>query len=151
MKSSSVFLFHFGLLELLYGKQSPNALCKGQYSFVFSIWILFPTYNDSGRCKSLCQMSALLLFMFLHHHHRHHNIVIMSQLHNNTFQLIEFAVMTLHNIYHCVNQDVAKISPSLFLTIILIKNIHLSVAVQTFEVSAKKRLRLLLKQYEVGS
>ena len=46
------------------------------------------------------------------------------------FQLIEFAVMTLHNIYHYVNQDVAKISSSLFLTIILIKNIHLSVAGQ---------------------
>ena len=48
--------------------------------------------------------------------------------------------MTLHNIYHYVNQDVAKISSSLFLTIILIKNIHLSVAGQTFEVSIKKRL-----------
>ena len=35
---------------------------------------------------------------------------------------------------HYVNQDVAKISSSLFLTIILIKNIHLSVAGQTIEV-----------------
>ena len=51
--------------------------------------------------------------------------------------------MTLQNIYHYVNQDVAKISSSLFLTIILIKNIHLSVAGQTFEVRIKKRLRRL--------
>ena len=52
--------------------------------------------------------------------------------------------MTLHNIYHYVNQDVAKISSSLFLTIILIKNIHLSVAGQTIEVSIKKYHILLV-------
>ena len=45
--------------------------------------------------------------------------------------------MTLY-IYHYVNQDVAKIAQPI-LTIILIKNIHLSVG-QTFEVSVKKRL-----------
>ena len=37
--------------------------------------------------------------------------------------------MTLHNIYHCIYQDVAvaEISPSLFLTIFLIKDIQLGV------------------------
>ena len=54
-----------------------------------------------------------------------------------------FAVMTLHNISHCIYQDVAQISPSLFLTIFLIKDIQLGVAGQTFEVSVKKRLRLV--------
>ena len=39
-----------------------------------------------------------------------------------------FAVMTLHNISHCIYQDVAQISPSLFLTIFLIKDIQLGVA-----------------------
>ena len=47
--------------------------------------------------------------------------------------------MTLHNIY-CINRDIAEISPSLLLTIILIKNIQLRVAGQAFEVSVKKRL-----------
>ena len=51
--------------------------------------------------------------------------------------------MTLYNIYHCIYQDVAEISPSLFLTIFLIKDIQLGVAGQTFEVSVKKRLRRL--------
>ena len=59
--------------------------------------------------------------------------------------------MTLHNIYHCIYQDVAEISPSLLLAIILIKNIQLRVAGQAFEVSVEKRLRrlrdrLILKQ-----
>ena len=43
--------------------------------------------------------------------------------------------------YHCIYQDVAEISPSLFLTIFLIKDIQLGVAGQTFEVSVKNRLR----------
>ena len=38
--------------------------------------------------------------------------------------------MTLHNISHCIYQDVAQISPSLFLTIFLIKDIQLGVAGQ---------------------
>ena len=50
--------------------------------------------------------------------------------------------MTLHNIC-CKNRDAAEISPNLFLTIILIKNIHLRVAGQAFEVGVKKRLRRL--------
>ena len=46
--------------------------------------------------------------------------------------------MTLHNIY-CINRDIAEISPSLLLTIILIKNIQLRVAGQAFEVSIAQK------------
>ena len=58
--------------------------------------------------------------------------------------------MTLHKPY-CINRDIAEISPSLLLTIILIKNIQLRVAGQAFEVSVKKRLRRLLSRLTLKS
>ena len=63
--------------------------------------------------------------------------------------------MTSHNIYtvYCINRDIAEISPSLLLTIILIKNIQLRVARQAFEVSiyTNSNSNILLTSNELGS